>query len=95
VPSPPDNVMVVNWFPQHDLLGNTKVNPGGEQDRSSLLFIRARYYNCRVHFSLHQLIHTQSHFYGCLDWQPRQFINTVEQRRRPLPRYEERLREMC
>jgi hypothetical protein len=23
VTSPPDNVMVVNWFPQHDLLGNT------------------------------------------------------------------------
>ena len=39
VANPPDNVMVVNWFPQHDLLGNTKENPRGEQDRSSLYFL--------------------------------------------------------
>ncbi len=39
VASPPDNVMVVNWFPQHDLLGNTRLDEGVEGSGMGLFLI--------------------------------------------------------
>ncbi len=68
-------------------LANTKENPRGEEDMSSLYFL-AVYLDSLlivVYILAFTSWYTQSHW--CLDWQPRQYIDTVGQRRHPLPRY--------